>query len=305
MLPARSFPDQLHPSCSICLGSGCGRLATRRVSSGVDPGVLLLLIEGSGAYPLEGIASGCPVLDRGFDVPLSLALIAIPPVDVDGLAGVADAATRLTFLLRLSDVRTLVLTFTFSRVRARSATFGKRRRSPNVAVTIDAEPGLGCSGEPVGTGVADPKEEPGRGGGRVDPRFESTTIGVDEVGDPVRKSAGVDGVADDPKVDPIHMGGEGVLDPRRGPPGMGMLNGSFRFWLLFWFHKVPTSKGDERSPHVEAPYVRKSELNWVHPVPRVLSLVVECPSTIHTLGAHNNLGLVEDFRVSLTRSPGG
>ncbi|KAG5869194.1 hypothetical protein JTB14_032336 [Gonioctena quinquepunctata] len=66
---------------------------------------------------------------------------------------------------------TLILTFTFSRVWARSATFGEHR-----------------------TEVADPMEKLAREGGQMDPRFDLTAIGVDEVGDLARKPAGVDGL---------------------------------------------------------------------------------------------------------------
>ncbi|KAG5889996.1 hypothetical protein JTB14_035908 [Gonioctena quinquepunctata] len=111
---------------------------------------------------------GFGTLDGGFDVPLSGALIAIPV------------------------------------------------QSPSVWPTdplfrASGEPGLGCSGfsklEPIVTGIADPKEEPARVGGGVDP-----------------------------VVEPIRMGWEGVLeDPEEKPSSdVGELVGLTGVWGLGW-----------------------------------------------------------------------
>ncbi|KAG5870083.1 hypothetical protein JTB14_001139 [Gonioctena quinquepunctata] len=85
---------------------------------------------------------------------------------------------------------------------------------------------------------------------------------------------GWEGVLEDPEKKPS-SGVVGQVDPTGGPSGV-------------W---DSTSKGYERSLHVEPPHVWKAGLNWVHLVSRVLSLVVECPPTIHPYGAHNTLGL--------------
>ncbi|KAG5868889.1 hypothetical protein JTB14_012645 [Gonioctena quinquepunctata] len=155
------------------------------------------------AEPLSSFPSNRPV----FGTPTYFS----DPVEVDGWVSVVVAAACFAFLLlRLSDPRTLVLTFTFSKVRERSVTFGERRQSPNVVVTSNAVQGLCCSGfpklEPVRMEVADPKEENARGKREVDP---------------VSVPARVDGVAEKPVVDLIRMGGGEVSrTPRRSPPAV-------------------------------------------------------------------------------------
>ncbi|KAG5863131.1 hypothetical protein JTB14_034731 [Gonioctena quinquepunctata] len=74
----------------------------------------------------------------------------------------------------------------------------------------DAEPGLGCSGfpklEPVGTGIADPNEDPARGGGGVDPVVEPFRMGGK-------------GVLGDPEEEPFSDVGE-LVDPTGGHTGV-------------------------------------------------------------------------------------